>query len=70
MERIFNARHLGELCLTKNIDDYWLLVVLNCVVAMESAGVSPEQLNFNFKYCNALVEMPIDPVSGDFTYGD
>ena len=42
MERIFNARHLGELCLTKNIDDYWLLVVLNCVVAMESAGVSPE----------------------------
>ena len=37
IERIFNARHLGELCLTKNIDDYWLLVVLNCVVAMESA---------------------------------
>ena len=70
MERISNAHHLGELHLAKNIDDFWLLVALNCVVAMESAGVPSEQLNFNFKYWNKVIEMPIDPVGDDFTYGD
>ena len=70
MERISNAHHLGELHLAKNIDDFWLLVALNCVVAMQSAGVPSEQLNFNFKYWNKVIEMPIDPASGEFTYGD
>jgi len=62
MERIFAAHQIEELDLVKDIPDFWLLVCLQSVVAMEAAGISSEQLNFNFKYWNKVIKIETEGV--------
>ena len=70
MERLNIAYKLEKPELADLIDDFWLLVALQCVQAMRHAGVSSEQLNFNFQNWNAVLEIPVDMKEPGIKYGD
>ena len=70
MEKIQAAHHLGDLSLISDIPDYFLLVSLSSLKAMQRANVPSNQLALMFNYWHHVVDLPINPKKPNFTYGD
>ena len=68
MERIDAAHTIGDLSLIEDIPDYLLLVALQAVSIMKNANISSDQLDYNFKYWNRVLALPIDPKKPEFKY--
>ena len=69
MEKIYSAHQLNESWRVKDIPDYMLLAALRCAQEMSAAGTR-EQVDFNFRYWTAVLNLPIDPNESGKTYSD
>ena len=69
MERIDAAHQINEMELVKDIPEFMLLVSLQAGKAL-SKVLPPAEVNFNLKYWNAVLKLPLDRNNPTKTYGD
>jgi hypothetical protein len=70
MERIHDAHAIDEPELVADVPDFLLLVALQGINAMQAANVPSAQIDFNFRYWNKVIDLPIEKNKPEFTYGD
>ena len=70
MEKIHDAHAIDDLSLIADVPDFLLLVALQAMKAMQAANVPSEQLNYNFRYWDLVIKIPVDAEKPEFTYGD